>query len=346
MDKLKNSSLVDTAWGRKSTHVPVWLMRQAGRYLPAYRKVREKYDFLTMIHEPELVAEITLQPLREFPLDAAILFSDILVIPEAAGTGLGFSESGPYLEKPLKVQENMKGFLEMPPDVVKERLDYVYRGIRHTKDALNADVPLIGFAGSPFTLFVYMMEGSSSKTWSSVKTMMYHNPAMVHAALDKITDMVTIYLREKIQAGVDAVQIFDSWAGILSVPAYFEFSWVYMEKIIRNLEKENIPVFAFLRNFHSNLDKIAQSGANVISLDWGIDLKDARSVMGERITLQGNLDPGILYGSASEISLSATHILQNAGERHIFNLGHGIYPDTPVDAVKVLVDTVHHFTRS
>lgn len=344
MSNIKNTTLIDAAYKKKKTHVPVWLMRQAGRYLPQYQKIREKYDFLTMIHTPELAAEITVQPVDEFSMDAAILFSDILTIPEAMNANLVFKESGPFIERSLKDLENRKPFLDFPVGDVIDNLSFVSSAIHKTKDLLNNRVPLIGFAGSPFTVLSYMIEGRSTKTWRNVKTLMYSNPSEFHSLMDQMTRITIEYLKMQIKSGVDAVQIFDSWAGILSTSDYHSFSWKYIHRIIHELKSEKVPVFVFLKGIHSGLEVVSKD-IDVLSLDWGISLRNARKIVKENVTLQGNLDPGILYGTPKQIKESVFSILKEAGKNHIFNLGHGIYPDTPVDSVKILVDTVHEFQK-
>lgn len=345
MNTLKNTSLLDVSMRDKSSHVPIWLMRQAGRYLPQYQKIREKYDFLTMIHEPDIAAEITVQPIEEFSLDAAILFSDILTIPEALQLGLVFDENGPIIQKPIYNERMRSHFLEFKEEDIIDNLEFVSNAIKNTKERLNNRVPLIGFAGSPFTVLAYMVEGKSTKSWSKIKKLMYTEKEIFEKLMIKMAKITSSYLSFQINSGVDAIQIFDSWAGMIALSDYQEYSWKYIKIIIDDLKKYSKPVFVFLKGIHQNLKDIITDGPDVLNLDWGIPIENIQKETKGEVVLQGNLDPGILYGSRESIRKAAIHILKNAGEYHIFNLGHGIYPDTPVDSVKILVDTVHQFKK-
>jgi len=315
-------------------------MRQAGRYLPEYRAVRAKSDFLTMCKTPDLVAEVTLQPIDIIKTDAAILFSDILVIPEAMGMHLEMHEGrGPIFPEPIRNEDDFKKLKTIDPFV---ELKYVMDSIKVTKDELDGRVPLIGFSGSPWTLLTYMVEGSGSKTFARVKELIYNNPKLAHQLLDKIADTVADYLNAKIESGVNAVQIFDTWGGILTPSDFNEFSLDYMTKIISKLNKENIPVIMFAKGVHHSIDKMADCGANVLGLDWTMDLGKMREQVGHKVALQGNMDPTILYGSKVRIKTEVQSVLKSFGEGsgHIFNLGHGILPDIKPDHAKALVQFV------
>ena len=319
---------------------PIWIMRQAGRYLPEYRAVRQKADFLTMCKTPELATEVTLQPIDLIGVDAAIIFSDILVIPEAMGMHLEMHEGiGPVFPHPIRNESDAKTLKKIDPTV---DLKYVLDAVSLTKNELNRRVPLIGFSGSPWTLLSYMVEGQGSKTFSKVKYLIYNNPKLAHRILDKIADAVAIYLCAKIEAGVDAVQIFDTWGGILSQDDFEEFSLNYMRRIITEVKIKEVPVIMFAKGVHYHLNKLAESGADVLGLDWTMNIGDVRKQVGDRVALQGNLDPTILYADHEKIKYEARKILQSFGKGsgHIFNLGHGILPDVPPENLKALVDFV------
>lgn len=319
---------------------PIWIMRQAGRYLPEYRAVRKKFDFLTMCKTPELAAEVTLQPIDLIGVDAAIIFSDILVIPEAMGMLLEMHEGeGPVFPNPIRNEDDAKNLKDIDPTV---ELKYVLDAVKLTKNNLNRRVPLIGFSGSPWTLLSYMVEGRGSKSFSKVKKLIYNNPKLAHNLLDKIAYAATAYLCAKIEAGVDAVQIFDTWGGILS-PDYFEkFSLRYIKKIISQVKQKNVPVIVFAKGVHFNLNKLADSGCDVLGLDWTMDIGEVREKVGDKVALQGNLDPTVLYANHEKIKKEAEKILESFGKGsgHIFNLGHGILPDVPPENLKALVNFV------
>jgi uroporphyrinogen decarboxylase len=315
-------------------------MRQAGRYLPQYRAIREKYDFMTMCKTPELTAEVTIQPVDLICVDAAIIFSDILVIPEAMGMKLEMIESkGPKFFDPIRTKSDVVKLKEIDPS---RELKYVLDAVSLTKRELNDRVPLIGFAGSPWTLMTYMVEGGGSKNFSEIKKFIYNQPSTAHLLLDKIAVAVADCLSAKIEAGADAVQIFDTWGGLLSPSDFDEFSLNYITKVISNIKRKDEPVIVFAKGVHYNLDKLAVCGADVIGIDWTMDLGQTRKMIGNKVALQGNLDPAILYGSNDKIRTEAINVLDSFGKGsgHVFNLGHGILPDTSPEKAKYLVEVV------
>jgi uroporphyrinogen decarboxylase len=319
---------------------PIWIMRQAGRYLPEYRAVRQKVEFLTLCKTPELAAEVTLQPVDLIGVDAAIIFSDILVIPEAMGMHLEMYEGrGPVFPQPVRNENDAKTLKQIDPAV---DLKYVLDAVSLTKKELNRRVPLIGFSGSPWTLMTYMVEGQGSKTFSKVKHLIYNNPKLAHNLLDKIAAAAAEYLCAKIEAGVDAVQIFDTWGGILSPDDFEEFSLTYMRKTISRVKPKNVPIIVFAKGVHFNLNRLAGCGADVLGLDWTMNIGAVRKKFGDKVALQGNLDPTILYADHKKIKFEAKKILESFGKGsgHVFNLGHGILPDIPPENLKALVNFV------
>lgn len=340
MSKLKNDLFLRASKRKKVERTPIWIMRQAGRYLPEYRAVRAKADFITMCKTPELVAEVTVQPIDILDVDAAILFSDILVIPEAMGMEFLMIESkGPQFPKPIRNEEDAK--LLKPVDPYSD-LKYVMDGIKQTKDALDNRVPLIGFSGAPWTLLTYMVEGGGSKSFSEVKKMIYNNPKLAHSILDKIAVAVTDYLNAKIEMGCNAVQIFDTWAGVLTQDDYEEFALQYVEKIISGLRVKKEPIIYFPKGIHSRYGRLAKIGADSIGLDWNSDLGKVRERIGDKVALQGNMDPTILYAPKERIKLEVKKVLKSYGKGsgHVFNLGHGILPDVDPENAKALVQFV------
>jgi uroporphyrinogen decarboxylase len=312
-------------------------MRQAGRYLPEYRAVREKADFLTMCETPELAAEVTLQPVDIIGVDAAIIFSDILVIPQAMGMKLVMHEGrGPVFPKPIRNAVDAAALRRIDPVT---DLKYVMDALALVKREPRGRVPLIGFSGSPFTLLAYMVEGQGSKDFTRVKRLIYGNPELAHTLLEKIADAVSDYLSAKIDAGADAVQLFDTWGGILTPDDFKEFSIRYIEKIISSIKRRDQPVIVFAKGVHTSFDLLARCGADVVGLDWCVDIGDVRRRIGGRVALQGNLDPAILYADHSRIETAAEKVLASFGhgDGHIFNLGHGILPDVPPENLKALV---------
>lgn len=329
---------------------PVWMMRQAGRYLPEYRATRgEAGDFMSLCKDADFACEVTLQPLRRFELDAAILFSDILTIPDAMGLGLYFETGeGPKFKHTIRSAADVAA---IPNVDVTVDLDYVMNAVRTIRGALNGKVPLIGFSGSPWTLATYMVEGGSSKDFRTIKKMLFQTPDVLHALLDKLANTVIDYLNAQIDAGAQAVQIFDTWGGVLSTGNYHAFSLDYMKKIVAGLKRNNegrpVPVIVFTKNGGLWLESIAQSGADCVGLDWTIDIGVAKSRIGNQVALQGNMDPSVLYAKPDAIRAEVKRILTDFGEGngHVFNLGHGIALDVDPDNAKVFIDAVHEFSQ-
>ncbi len=334
---IQNDLILKAAKGENVTRVPVWMMRQAGRILPEYRKVREKAgSFITLATTPEMAAEVTLQPVDILGVDAAIIFSDILVVPEAMGLPYEMLESkGPFFPKTIKTfgdLENIK-----VPDV-NDKLSYVLEALSIVKKELKNRVPLIGFAGAPFTIFCYMVEGKGSKTFSEAKKMLYSEPLLAHQLLQKITDTTIAYLKAQIIHGADLVQIFDSWAGILSPNQYREFSLPYIAQICDAIDEAPITVFAKGAFFARK--EIGELSCQTVGLDWNMDILESRNLIPNK-TLQGNLDPCVLYASFNEIEKETKKMLSAFGkQRYIANLGHGVYPDTNPEKVKCFIETV------
>ena len=340
MSELKNDLFLRACKRQDVERTPIWIMRQAGRYLPEYRAVRAKSDFLTMCKTPELAAEVTIQPVDLVGVDAAILFSDILVIPEAMGMHLEMNEGkGPVFPNPIRTVDDAKKLKDIDP---AKELKYVLDAVTLTKKNLDNRVPLIGFSGSPWTLLTYMVEGKGSKNFSEVKKLIYNNPNLAHAILDKLANTVANYLSAKIEAGCNSVQIFDTWGGILSQKDFDEFSLRYVEKIISQIKRNDEPVIFFAKGVHYNLNKLAATGADVLGLDWTMDLGKVRREVGDRVALQGNLDPTVLYADKSYIKSEVKNVLSSFGKGngHVFNLGHGVLPDIDPENVKALVQFV------
>lgn len=320
---------------------PIWIMRQAGRYLPEYRALREKHDFLTVCKTPELAAEVTLQPIRRFGFDAAILFSDILVIPEAMGQNLEFlADHGPKLSPPIRSQAELD---DLRINTIEEKLQYVAEAIKLIRNELTEKTALIGFSGSPFTLAAYMIEGKPTRHFKHIKSMMYSQLQLLHNLLKKLTRAITDYLKLQIEAGAQAVQLFDTWGGILPLHLYDEFSANYLKKIAADLQSLGRPVILFSMGGPDHLSHLAGSLAQVLGVDWQTDLEQAKIVMHPEYALQGNLDPTVLYGSKEIITREVERLLRIFGKEsgHIFNLGHGIPPDVPLENVEHLVQEVH-----
>jgi len=319
---------------------PVWMMRQAGRYLPEYRAIRAKADFKTMCKTPELASEVTLQPVDLVGVDAAIIFSDILVIPDAMGVQFEMVESkGPTFANPIRTREQIH---DLPIADPEKGLKYVMDALSRPKRALNRRVPLIGFSGSPWTLATYMIEGSGSKDFKFTKQMMLNDPEALKELLEKLSKSVRLYLEAQLAAGADAVQIFDTWGGALAPDYYRRFSLDYMFKIVSTMNRNGSPVIVFSKGANHSLREIAEIGADVVGVDWTIDMADARYKIGERVAIQGNMDPSFLYGSPSKIREEVKSILRKFGKGtgHVFNLGHGIFPDVPVDHAREFVRAV------
>lgn len=337
--QLKNDLLIRAAKGLDVERTPVWLMRQAGRILPEYRKVRETArDFKMLVKTPELATEVTIQPVDILHVDAAIIFSDILVIPEAMGLSYEMEEKkGPIFPKRIKSAADL-GDLHIAQG---EELKYVTDAIRLTKHELNGRVPLIGFAGAPWTIFSYMVEGKGSKTFSLAKKMLYTEPELSHRLLDMITKSTIHYLKAQIEAGADIVQIFDSWAGILGPRQYEEFSLRYISQICDSISA--VPKIVFAKGAFFARAKMNELRCEAVGLDWNMDINESRAMLPNK-TLQGNLDPCALYGSLDQVKHETIKMLRSfGGSRHIANLGHGLYPDTEVDKVKCFIDTVKEF---
>ena len=349
MTELKNDRLLKALLRQPVDATPVWMMRQAGRYLPEYRATRAKAgDFMSLCMNAELACEVTLQPLERYDLDAAILFSDILTIPDAMGQGLYFETGeGPKFKKVIR---NAADVAALPiPDPEKD-LGYVMNAVRTIRKELNGRVPLIGFSGSPWTLATYMIEGGSSKTFSEAKKLAYNLPDVMHALLNKLADSVITYLNGQILAGAQAVQIFDTWGGALSHSAYREFSLAYMEKIVKGLIRENegreVPVILFTKNGGLWLEAMADTGACALGLDWTMDITAARQRVGDRVALQGNMDPAILHASPARIQQEVAKILADfgPGNGHIMNLGHGITPEIDPEHAGAFINCVHELS--
>ena len=349
MAELKNDRFLRALLREPVDMTPVWMMRQAGRYLPEYRATRAQAgDFLSLCKNRELACEVTLQPLERYDLDAAILFSDILTIPDAMGLGLYFEQGeGPRFKKIIRTEKDVA---ELPiPDAASD-LDYVMAAVKEIRGALSGRVPLIGFSGSPWTLATYMVEGGSSKDFRHIKQMMYATPEVMHALLDKLAQSVTTYLNEQIRSGAQAVQIFDTWGGVLSGPMYKEFSLKYMQQIVSGLIREHegrrVPVILFTKNGGQWLETMAEAGADALGLDWTTNIDDARRRVGGQVALQGNMDPSVLYAPADRIRAEVADILQRfgTGNGHVFNLGHGIHQFVDPESAKVFVDAVHELS--
>ncbi|MDX1829070.1 MAG: uroporphyrinogen decarboxylase [Lutibacter sp.] len=341
MTKIKNDLFLKALKGETVTRPPVWMMRQAGRFLPEFRAIREKYDFFTRCRTPELASEITVQPYRRFGMDAAILFSDILVIPQAMNIEVEMKAGiGPWLPKPIRSQKDVDEVIV--PDV-KVELGYVMEAIKATKELLNNEIPLIGFAGSPWTILCYCVQGQGSKTFDKAKEFCFTQPIAAHTLLQKITDTTIAYLKEKVKAGVNAVQIFDSWGGMLSPVDYQEFSWKYINQIIEAL-KDEAPVIAFGKGCWFALEEMSNSNASALGVDWTITPKMARKLTNNSITLQGNFDPARLLSPPSEIKKMVKIMIDEFGkDKYIVNLGHGILPNIPLENAKAFIDAVKEY---
>jgi uroporphyrinogen decarboxylase len=341
---LKNDLLLKTLRGEPTERTPVWMMRQAGRYLPEYMVLREKYGFFERCQTPELACQITLQPVDIIGVDAAILFSDILVVPQAMGLEVQLIESkGPFLPDPIKTANDLKR-VRVPN--VDETLGYVFDAIKLIKQELNDRVPLIGFAGAPWTLLCYMVQGKGSKTFDEAKAFCYTQPELAHQLLQMITDTTIEYLKAQAKAGADTVQLFDSWGGLLSPDDFENLSLQYMRQIVAAL-KDIVPTIVFAKGAWHSLDKMAATGAQGLGIDWCIPPQMARSFAGKNISLQGNFDPAKLLSPIPVIQKEVTAMLDAFGPgRHIANLGHGILPNVPVDHARAFVDTVKNYRHN
>ncbi|QLB19496.1 uroporphyrinogen decarboxylase [Mannheimia granulomatis] len=350
MSQLKNDRYLKALLREPVDMTPVWMMRQAGRYLPEYKATRAVAgDFMSLCRNAELACEVTLQPLRRYDLDAAILFSDILTIPDAMGLGLTFGAGeGPKFARPVS---SLSDVTNLPIPDPEGELQYVMNAVRTIRRELKGEVPLIGFSGSPWTLATYMVEGGSSKAFTKIKKMMYADPQILHKLLDKLADSVILYLNAQIKAGAQAVMVFDTWGGVLAHKDYEEFSLRYMHKIVDGLIRENegrkVPVTLFTKGGGLWLEKMAETGCDALGLDWTVDIADARRRVGNKVALQGNMDPSVLYASPKRIEQEVKNILAGFGNGsgHVFNLGHGIHLDVPVESPKVFVDAIHNFSK-
>jgi uroporphyrinogen decarboxylase len=350
MSSLKNDRYLRALAKQPVDVTPVWMMRQAGRYLPEYKAIRaEAGDFMALCTNPELACEVTLQPLRRFELDAAILFSDILTIPDAMGLGLYFEAGeGPKFERPLSTRAEVE---KLPICDPEDSLRYVMDAVRTIRKNLQGAVPLIGFSGSPWTLATYMVEGGSSKAFTKIKKMAFSDPQTLHLLLDKLADSVILYLNAQIAAGAQSVMIFDTWGGVLCPRDYHLFSLQYMDKIVAGLTREydgqKVPVTLFTKNGGQWLEAIAATGCDAIGLDWTINISDAKARVGDKVALQGNMDPSVLYAPKERIEQEVSDILAGFGhgEGHVFNLGHGIHLDVPPENAGHFVEAVHTFSK-
>lgn len=337
-----NDTFLKACRGEAVPYTPVWIMRQAGRYLPDYQEVRANVDFLTLCKTPELAAKVTLQPIQRLGVDAAILFCDILIPVEAMGMHLEFSDKkGPVLGDPVRNKSAVERLIV--PDT-EDSMPFVLEAIKILRRELK--VPLIGFSGAPFTLATYMIEGGSSKTFLNTKKMMFQNPGVFSLLMDKISTTVISYLSAQINAGVQAVQLFDTWAGILSSEDYREFVLPYVKKIISELKKGEVPVIYFVNDCAGILKEVRKTGADVIGVDWRVDLKDAITKLGKKYAVQGNLDPYALFLPKERLEDRVKDILAKgeSAKGHIFNLGHGIFPEAPLENAIALVEAVHKFS--
>lgn len=349
MTELKNDTLLRALLRQPVDYTPVWMMRQAGRYLPEYRSTRANAgSFMDLCRNPELACEVTLQPLERFPLDAAILFSDILTIPDAMGLGLFFAEGeGPGFERPVRDAADVRRLAV--PDM-EDELGYVMDAVGVIRRELNGRVPLIGFAGSPWTLATYMVEGGTTKSFARVKAMLFDRPELMHALLEILSDAVTAYLNAQVARGAQALMIFDTWGGVLTPGAFGDFSLAYMTRILAGLTREadgrRVPVILFTKGGGQWLDRMADSGCDALGVDWTLNLSDARRLVEDRVALQGNLDPSVLYASPERIREEVARVIASygRGSGHVFNLGHGIHPDVDPEHAAALVEAVHRLS--
>lgn len=340
---LKNDLILRAAKGEEVERYPVWLMRQAGRILPEYRAVRSSLSgFKELVETPALAAEVTIQPVDLLGVDAAIIFSDILVVPEAMGLTYEMVEQkGPFFPRTIKSEEDLVKFAQVDFDI-EDRLGYVTEAIRITNKELDGRVPLIGFAGAPWTIFCYMIEGQGSKTFAKARKVLYTNPALAHDLLQRITDVTIRYLKSQVKAGAHMLQVFDSWAGILGQEQYEEFGLKYIDKIAQEINE--VPITIFAKGAFRAVESIAKMSCNTIGLDWNMSVQEVRKLVGETKTLQGNLDPCALYSSHNEVERLTKNMLNSfESKRHIVNLGHGVYPDINPDKVRTFIETVKNY---
>ena len=339
---IKNRLLLDALNGDNVSRPPVWMMRQAGRYLPDFMKLKEKYDFFTRCKTPELAAKITLMPIEQIGTDAAILFSDILVVPQAMGVDVEMrKELGPFIPKPIREAKQIEKIVI--PDV-DDNLNYVFEAIRLSKQMIDNRVPLIGFAGSPWTVLCYMVQGQGSKNFDIAKSFCFSQPEAAHMLLEKITTTTIKYLKSKVKAGVNVIQLFDSWGGLLSEDDYQKFSWHYNQKIIDSL-KSKTKIISFSKGCWFALPLMAKSGVDALGIDWTCSARNARYLTGGKVTLQGNLDPSRLMSTPKEIEKLTKKMIAEFGiQKYVVNLGHGILPNVPVDNAKAFVNAVKNYS--
>ncbi len=340
---IKNDLFLKALQGKTVDRPPVWMMRQAGRYLPEFMEIRKKYDFFTRCRTPELASEITVQPIRRFGMDAAILFSDILVIPQAMNIEVQMKpDFGPYLPHPIRSKKEVNAVIV--PDI-EDTLGYVMEAIKMTKEKLKDEIPLIGFAGSPWTILCYCVQGQGSKSFDKAKEFCFTQPEAAHTLLQKITDTTIAYLKAKVQAGVNAVQVFDSWGGMLSPEDYETYSWRYIQQIIDALKNE-APVIVFGKGCWFALRTMGASGAAALGVDWTCSPQNARYLSGGTITLQGNFDPARLFSPPAEIKKRVTQMINEFGkDKYIVNLGHGILPNVPLENARAFIDAVKEYSE-
>lgn len=349
LTELENDRLLRALLRQPVDATPVWMMRQAGRYLPEYRATRARAgSFMQLCQNPELACEVTMQPLERFPLDAAILFSDILTIPDAMGLGLYFTEGeGPAFERPVRSAADVDAIGVPDPE---QELRYVMDAVRTIRRELNGRVPLIGFSGSPWTLATYMIEGGTTKNFAQCKGMLFDRPALMHRLLEKIADSVANYLNAQVAAGAQALMIFDTWGGVLTPRDYDDFSLAYMTRVVERLQREaegrRVPVILFTKGGSQWLERMVASGADALGLDWTIELAEARSRVGDRVALQGNMDPCILYAAPERIRQEVATLLASygSGPGHVFNLGHGIHPNIDPSHASAMIEAVHELS--
>lgn len=339
----KNDLLLRALRGEEVSRPPVWMMRQAGRYLPEFMELKDKYDFFTRCQTPDMAAEITMQPVRRFPIDAAIIFSDILVIPQAMGLPFEMRPGvGPWLDNPVRSAADIA---KLRSGDVNDELKYVFDALKITKEALNDEIPLIGFAGSPWTIFCYAVQGQGSKNFDKAKAFAYTETKAAHELLQKITDSTIIYLKEKINSGADVIQVFDSWGGMLSPKDYQEFSYPYITQIVDALY-ELVPVVVFAKGCWYALDEMSQSNASALGVDWTIKPSVAREMTKNRITLQGNFDPSRLLSPPETIQKMVKEMIDEFGTtKYIANLGHGILPNVPVENARAFIEAVVNYKK-
>lgn len=337
--KKNNKIFVEACYRRPVPYTPLWIMRQAGRYLPEYRKIRKEFTFHEMMFTPDLMTEVTLQPLRRYNFDAAIMFSDILVIPEAMGIKFELIKNiGPVFNEPLN---NLKKIDSLKKADIN-KLKYVFEGIKQIRSELDKSKALIGFTGSPWTIACYMVEGKPSKDYRNLRSLMYSNPISYHQLMQTLTDSIINYVTEQIKSGTDAIQIFDTNASFLSKEMFAKNSFPYLKQIINCVNSFNVPCILFVKGGGNWLDLLKKSGAQVLGIDWTVTLKDARAMVQDKVTLQGNLDPSVLLSNIDIVKKETIKVLESygVGNGHIFNLGHGITPDVSTDAVKAVIETV------